>query len=180
MRLSVLFPASEASNFPTVLAPAHAAPMCTLERHGSVLLHHVVFPDLHSSLDVAISLMAELSRLEIVQITIDGRSVESLVKFWSALECYRESLEEPDPRLYCDRQARRLEGAAGCQNWACLVRCQYICSRCHGVAIHEGSPPVNDQLLQIARQAEVDWCPNLRLPVHRDKYTAAPPSTPPD
>lgn len=110
MILSILFPASEASNFPTVLAHAHAAPVYTLEHRGPELFHRVVFPDLCSSLDTAIPLIAELSHLEIVQITIDGRPVKSLTKFWSVLECYRESLGAPDPRAYCDAQGRRLSG----------------------------------------------------------------------
>ena len=40
---------------------------------------------------------------------------------------------------------------------------RFICSRCVGLARERGGTAMLSQLQEIARQAEVNWCPNLRI-----------------
>jgi hypothetical protein len=98
-----------------------------------------------------------------VLITLEGRPVVSRINFYAALRCYHESLGAPDAEAYCLQQAASVNNEAGCPDRACLSHCQFICSRCVGLSRHQGAPPIASQLLELARRAEVDWCPNLRL-----------------
>jgi hypothetical protein len=123
-----------------------------------------IFPDLSLSFDLVERLIGAAAELPDVQVSIDERPVEGLTKFLSALRCYRESLAELDPQAHCARQAARIGDAGSCPDRACVSHCQFICFRCLGVARERGAPPVAVQLQAIARQAEVEWCPNLRMP----------------
>jgi len=109
-------------------------------------------------------LIGAASELPDVQASIDERPVKSLMKFLSALRCYRESLVELDPQAHCTRQAARIGDAGSCPDRACVAHCQFICMRCLQVVREIGAPPIRSQLKAIAIQAEVEWCPNLRMP----------------
>jgi hypothetical protein len=123
-----------------------------------------IFPDLSLSFDLVERLIGAASELPDVQVSIDERPVKSLTKFLSALRCYRESLAELDPQAYCKRQAARIGDAGSCPDRACVSHCQFICTRCLQVVREIGAPPIRSQLKAIAIQAEVEWCPNLRMP----------------
>lgn len=41
--------------------------------------------------------------------------------------------------------------------------CQFICSRCVGLSRDRPVGPAPIQLMELARQAEVDWCTNLHI-----------------
>jgi hypothetical protein len=85
-----------------------------------------------------------------------------LTRFWSALLCYQESLDGLDARSYCASKSAKLSNVAGCPDRTCLSHCQFICTRCLGVERDRGAESVQAQLQELAVQAEVDWCPNLR------------------
>ena len=71
--------------------------------------------------------------------------------------------ESADPAVYCAQRAARVGDAGACPDRACPSHCQFMCSRCVGVSREQGAPVMLLQLQRIARQAEVDWCPNLRI-----------------
>jgi hypothetical protein len=123
-----------------------------------------IFPDLSLSFDLVERLIGAASELPDVQVSIDERPVKSLTKFLSALRCYRESLAELDPQAHCAREAARIGDAGSCPHRACVSHCQFICTRCLQVVREIGAPPIRAQLKAIAIQAEVEWCPNLRMP----------------
>jgi hypothetical protein len=121
------------------------------------------FDDFPQSVDLVARMIEGACDLRDVRIMVGRRPVLSRTKFYNALLCYRESLGVPDSEAYCARQAARVGEAGGCPNRACVSHCQFICSRCLGVAREGGAPPISVQLWEIARQAEVDWCLNLRI-----------------
>lgn len=162
--LTVWIPESDAATFPSVRILARLAPVFDTEGEGTPRTYVAEFPDLPEYLDQAIRLIGEVINLPGVLVTIEGRAVANLTQFWSALLCYQNSLGEHDRQAYCARQADRVGEAAGCRVWTCQARCQFICTRCLQVVRKSGAPPVSDQLRQIAIEAEVEWCPNLRLP----------------
>ncbi|MBI4400497.1 MAG: hypothetical protein HY581_02555 [Nitrospirae bacterium] len=164
MQLSVWIPESDAATFPTARILARLSPAFHTEGEGKERAYVATFADLPEYLDQAVRLIGEVINLPGVRVSINARPVLSLTKFWSALLCYRDSLREQDPQAYCMRRAARLGDAGGCPDRACLSHCQFICTRCLQVARESGAPPVSAQLHAIARQAEVEWCPNLCLP----------------
>lgn len=164
MRLALRIPQSESEALPLALSLAHSAPMFRTETEGRTSAYTAIFPDLSLSFDLVERLIAAAAELPDVQVSIDERPVESLTKFLSVLRCYRESLTDLDPQAHCARQAARIGDVGSCPDRACVAHCQFICARCLQVVREIGAPPVRAQLEAIAIQAEVEWCPNLRMP----------------
>lgn len=164
MRLVLRIPQSESETLPLVLSLARSAPKFRLETDGRSPAYIAIFPDLSLSFDLVERLIVAASELPDVQSSIDGRPVDGLTKFLNVLRCYRESLAVLDPQAHCASRAARVGDVGGCPDRTCVSPCQFICSRCLGVARELGAPPISVQLREIARQAEVEWCPNLRLP----------------
>jgi hypothetical protein len=131
------------------------------------------FADVSQALDLAVWLIGEVINLPGAHATINGRRIRNLNLFWSALLCYRDSLHAPDPAAYCAQLSTRLGDLSGCPDRGCVSHCQFICTRCLGVARETGAPPISTQLRAIAAQAEVDWCPNLTLPPVRREASDA-------
>lgn len=164
MRLALRVPHSKSEALPLVLSLYRSAPMFRIETEGWTMAYVAIFPDLSLSFDLVERLIEAAAELPDIQVSIDERPVESLTKFLSVLRCYRESLAELDPLAYCARQAARIGDVGSCPDRACVSHCQFICMRCIQVVRGIGTPPVRDQLKAIAMQAEVEWCPNLRMP----------------
>jgi hypothetical protein len=164
MRLALRIPQSESETLPLVLSLARSAPVFRTETEGRTPAYLAIFPDLSLSFDRVERLIGAASELSDVQVSMDERPVNSLTKFLSALRCYRESLAELDPLAHCARQAARIGDAGSCPDRACVSHCQFICTRCLQVVREIGAPPIRSQLKAIAIQAEVEWCPNLRMP----------------
>lgn len=164
MRLVLRIPQSESETLPLVLSLARSAPMFRTETEGLTPAYTAIFPDLSLSFDLAERLIEAAAELPDVQVSIDERPVESLTKFLSVLRCYRESLTEFDPQAHCARQVVRIGDVGSCPDRACVSHCQFICMRCLQVVREIGAPPIRVQLKAIAIQAEVEWCPNLRMP----------------
>ena len=163
--LTVRIPETEEALLSAALPLAHLAPRYQLiGREGALRVHVAHFPDLPSEIYQAARLIGEVLSLPQVSVTVNSRSVVNLSKFLSALLCYGESLGEQDKGAYCARQADRIGEAAGCPVWTCQARCPFICARCLQLVRNAGAPPVEEQLKTIAVLAEVDWCPNLKLP----------------
>lgn len=164
VHLTVRIPQCEATAFPAALSLARSAPAFHTEGEGNKRTYVATFDDLPRLIDLAVQLIGEAVNVPSVRVRINERDITRVGKFWTALLCYRESLHAPDPLSYCARQAARVSDAAGCPDRTCLSHCQFICTRCLAVVRESGAPPVSAQLRTIALQAEVEWCPNLRLP----------------
>jgi hypothetical protein len=163
MRLALRVPNSKSESLPLVLSLYRSAPMFQIETGDWTMAYVAIFPDLSLSFDLVERLIEAAAELPDVQVSIDDRPVESLMKFLSVLRCYRESLAGLDPQTHCARQVARVGDVGSCPDRACVSHCQFICMRCLQVVREIGAPPIRAQLKAIAIQAEVEWCPNLRV-----------------
>lgn len=163
MRLALRVPNSKSETLPLVLSLYRSAPMFRIETEGRTMAYVAIFSDLSLSFDLVERLIEAAAELPDVQVSIDERPVESLTKLLSVLRCYRESLIELDPQTHCARQVARIGDVGSCPDRACISHCQFICMRCLQVVREIGAPPIHAQLKAIAIQAEVDWCPNLKM-----------------
>jgi hypothetical protein len=165
VRLTIAIPEARLLEAPAVLRLIRMAQSSDMEADDQGPAYVACFEDLPQSVDVIAQLIWESADPNGIRISIDGRSIASPVKFYNALLCYRESLGAPDAAAYCAQRAERVGDAGECPDRMCLSHCQFMCSRCVGLARERGAPPISVQLQGqgIARQAEVDWCPNLRI-----------------
>ncbi len=163
MRLSIAIPEAQVVDAPALLRLVRMAPTCDLEADEQGALYVALFEDFPKSAQPVVRLIEEAWDLHDVRITLDGRSVRSRINFYVALLCYRRSLDAPDPVVYCLRQSAKVGADGGCPDRSCVSHCQFICSRCVGVSRGRNAGPVPIQLMELARHAEVDWCPNLRI-----------------
>lgn len=163
MRLTIAIPEAQLVNIPAVLKLIRMAPACEMDTDGQGPVYVACFDDFPQSVDLVARVIEGAWDLQDVRITVGGRPVMSRMKFYNALLCYRDSLTASDPSTYCAGRAERVGDARGCPNQACVSYCQFLCARCFQVAREQGAPPVMDQLRALAVQAEVEWCPNLRI-----------------
>lgn len=163
MRLVLRIPQSKSEALPLVLSLARSAPTFRTETEGRTSVSTAIFPDLSLSFDLVERLIEAAVELPCVGLSIDDRPVESLTKFLSVLRCYCESLTELDPHVHCAHQVTRIGDVGSCPDRACVSQCQFICMRCIQVVRKIDAPPLRDQIKAIAIQAEVEWCPNLRM-----------------
>lgn len=163
MRLTIAIPESQILAAPAVLRLIRMAQASDMESDDQGPAYVAHFEDFPQSVDAVTQLIWESADPNGIHITIDGRPVVSPVKFYNALLCYRESLGAPDPAAYCAQQAARVGDAGECPDRACLSHCQFICSRCAGLSRDRGAQSIAKQVVELAHQAEVGWCPNLRI-----------------
>lgn len=163
MRLSIAIPEAQVVEAPTLLRIVRMAPACDIEASEQGAAYVAVFEDFPSSVETVARLIEEAWDLQDVWITLDSRPVVSRINFYVALRCYHVSLGAPDAKAYCLQQAAKVGTDGGCPDRSCLSHCQFICSRCVGLSRHQGATPISLQVMDMARRAEVDWCPNLRI-----------------
>lgn len=163
MRLSITIPEAQVVEAPALLRLVRMAPACDAEADEEGTLYVALFEDFPKAVEPVVRLIEEAWDLHDVRIRLDGRSVMSRINFYVALLCYRRSLDAPDPVTYCLRQSAKVGADGGCPDRSCLSHCQFICSRCVGVSRDRAAGPVPIQLMELARHAEVDWCPNLHI-----------------
>lgn len=163
MRLTIAIPEAQVVEAPTLLRIVRMASACDVEADEQGASYVALFEDFPESVEIVVRLIEEAWDLRDVHITLEGRPVVSRMNFYAALRCYHESLGEPDAEAYCLQQAASVNNEAGCPDRACLSHCQFMCSRCVGLSRHQSASPMSIQLLELARRAEVDWCPNLRI-----------------
>lgn len=163
MRLSIAIPEAQLLEAPAVLQLIRKAQASDMEAHDEGPAYAAYFDDLAQSVDVVAQLIEESRNPQDIHITIEGRPVVDPVMFYHTLCCYRESRDVPDVVAYCAGQAAKTRVAAACPDRACLGRCQFMCSRCPGLVCNRSTQPNLIQLQEVACQAEVDWCPNLRI-----------------
>lgn len=163
MHLSIAIPEAQVVEAPALLRIVRMAPACDVEADEQGASYVALFDDFPKSVEIVVRLIEEAWDLRDVHITLEGRPVASRINFYAALRCYHESLSAPDAAAYCLQQAAKVGTDGGCSDRSCLSHCRFICSRCVGLSRDRGAPPVSIQLLELARRAEVDWCPNLRI-----------------
>ncbi|MDF0675628.1 MAG: hypothetical protein P0120_14995 [Nitrospira sp.] len=163
MRLSIAIPEAQVVEAPALLRLVRMAPACDVEADEGGTLYVALFDDFPTSAEIVARLIEEAWDLHDVRITLDDRAVVSRINFYIALRCYHESLSAPDAVAYCLQQSAKVGADGGCPDRSCLSHCQFICSRCVGISRDRPASPVPIQLIELARHAEVDWCPNLSI-----------------
>lgn len=163
MHLSIAIPEAQVVDAPTLLRLIRMAPVCDAEGDEQGAEYVAFFDDFPTSVGIVVQMIEETWDLHDVHITVEGRLVVSRINFYAALRCYQESLSASDVKAYCFHQAEKVGADRGCPERSCLCHCRFICSRCVGLSRDSGSPPMATQLREVARRAEADWCPNLRI-----------------
>ncbi len=163
MRLSIAIPEAQVVDAPTLLRLIRMASVCDVEADEQGAEYVALFDDFPKSVEIVARLIEEAWDLRNVHITLEGRPVLSRINFYAALCCYQESLGVTDAKAYCMQQAAAVDADRGCPEGLCLSHCRFLCSRCVGLSRDRGAPAMLSQLLELARRAEVDWCPNLRM-----------------
>lgn len=171
MRLTISIPEAQTVDAPAVLRLIRMTPAYEVEAQEQGPAYVACFDDFPQSVDIVARLVEGACDLRDVRMTVDARPIVSGTKFYSALLCYRESLGVSDVEAHCARQAAKVGENGGCPDRSCASHCPFICSRCVRVAYERGAPPISVQLWEIARQAEVDWCPNLRIGKGQDRFS---------
>lgn len=161
VRLIIQFPTSAGESCPVLLGLARRASNFSVMGEGGEACYQATFADVTESLDQVIELVGEALKCPEARVTVNGRTVSSLIRFSSTLLCYRESLAETNPRDHCLRYSARLNQFSGCPDQTCLRPCQFLCTRCVGLVKDARGASLEAQLREFAIQAEVDWCPNL-------------------
>lgn len=163
MRLSIAIPEAQMLDAPTLLRLVRMAPVCDAEVDEQGAEYVAFFDDFPTSAEIVMRMIEEAWDLQDVHIILEGRPIKSWINFYVALRCYHESLSAPDVKAYCRQQVANVGAEGGCSERSCLSHWRFICSRCAGLSRDRGAPQISSQLWELARQAEADWCPNLRL-----------------
>lgn len=164
MRLSIAIPEAQLLEAPAVLQLIRKAQACDMEADDDQGPTYVAyFEDFPQSVDVITQLIEESRDPHRIRITVDGRPVLDPVTFYQSLLCHRASHRASDPVDYCIQQSARGDLDGGCPDQSCVSHCPFICSQCVGIRSHRDAPPTPTRVLEMARQADVDWCPNLRI-----------------
>ncbi len=163
MHLSVAIPEAQVVAAPALLRLVRMAPACDMEADDQGPTYVALFEDFPASVETVTQLIEETWDLEDIHILLDGRPITSRIGFYAALRCYEESLGTPNASLHCLEQARQVDIMRGCPNHSCEPRCQFICATCVKVSCDPHSCWISIQLGELARRAEVTWCPNLDM-----------------
>ena len=163
MYLRVQIPETEVITCPEAVRLVQTAPLSFVERDNQTRMCVVIFPRLPQSIDVALRLLGVIIDFPALLLTVNDRPIMNPTKFWTALNCYRDSLEETDKDAYCTRLVARVRNAVDCAGTTCLSHCQFICVRCLELNHGRDAPPPAQQLRRLAIQAEAEWCPNLKF-----------------
>lgn len=134
----------------------------TIEEAGHDRYYLVTFPDLPQYIDLALQLIAESVRIPGAWASIDGQRMSSLMALWNRLDCYRQSLDAPDPKVFCRGKVADLFAQHGCRVECCEAPCQFLCRPCGLIDQDNTTPVVMARVQVLAVLGEIDWCPNLR------------------
>ncbi len=161
MGLSIAIPEAQMVEAPTLLRLVRMAPTYDIGSDEQGAEYVAFFDDFPKSVETVMRLLEEAWDLRDIRIMLEERTVVSRIHFYAALRCYRESLSASDAAAYCRQQASKVGTDGRCPDRLCLSHCRFICARCVGLSRDRGAPPITSQLSELARRAEVDWCPNL-------------------
>lgn len=163
MRLSIAIPEAQAVDAPALLRLVRMAPGHDIAADEQGPVYVALFENFPDSTETVAMLIEEAWDLHDVRIMLEDRPVDSRAKFYLALRCYQESLNSPDAETHCRQQVEKVGRDGRCPDHSCVSYCRFICSPSVGLGREWGGPARLAHLWDIARQAEVDWCPNLRI-----------------
>ncbi|MBL8070276.1 MAG: hypothetical protein JNM35_04180 [Nitrospira sp.] len=143
----------------------HALTHC-IQHSGADRVQVVTVANVSQHIDVALQLIGESVRIAGSWATVNGQRMSSLVALWNRLDCYRQSLDAPDPQVFCASKAAALQATLGCSVESCAAPCQFLCRECTLIGIHPPTAIVQPETQVLALLGEIDWCPNLRRPPH--------------
>ncbi len=143
----------------------HALTHC-IQHSGADRVQVVTVANVSQHIDVALQLIGESVRIAGSWATVNGQRMSSLVALWNRLDCYRQSLDAPDPQVFCASKAAALQATLGCAVESCAAPCQFLCRECTLIGIHPPTAIVQPETQVLAVLGEIDWCPNLRRPPH--------------
>ena len=169
MNLVVHIPHRGTNAESSALSLAQRAPTYTMEWVQGERVGVAIFPSLPNGIDLALQVIGESIRIEGAWASVNSNPISSLTKLWQRLDCYRGSLGTTDPNRYCHEKSALFNTLVGCDHRLCPVPCQFVCTPCMRMT-QEGSEVSMIQRYEVAvALAEVDWCPNLRLPSKEDE-----------
>jgi len=117
----------------------------------------------------ALELIGAAIHLEGAWASVNAKPISSLTKLWQRLDCYRGSLKARASTRYCDEKSALFSSLVGCDHHLCLVHCQFICTPCMSMEREATTAIPTNRLEMAAEMAEIDWCPNLRLPSNEEE-----------
>lgn len=164
MNLVVHIPDQATEECAQALSLAQRAPSFTIEWTNNQRTAVAIFPALPEGIDLAVQLIGEAVRLPSAWASVDTKPISSLTKLWQRVSCYRDSLDVEDRARYCREKSALFHSLVGCEERRCPVPCQFICTPCMGMTQNGSAIDSGDQYRVAAVLAEIDWCPNLRMP----------------
>lgn len=170
MRLTIAIAEAGAVRAPALLRWIRTAAAYWVEGGEEGALYVAVFNDFPQSAEVVARLLSEVDDLQNVRVALDGRPIVNQVSFYEGLLCYSRSLLAPNDDN-CRRWATIARSGGSCANRSCVSPCWLICSVCL-MGAHDQQPAQRSHqggearsLAELARHAEVEWCPRLHLGV---------------
>ena len=146
------------------LSLAQRAPTFTMEWVNKERVSVAIFASLPTGIDLALQLIGAAIHIEGAWASVNTKPISSLTKLWQRLDCYRGSLAATHSKRYCQEKSAMFNALVGCDHHLCPVPCQFVCTPCMRMTQEESELSVIQRHDVAATLAEVDWCPNLRLP----------------
>ncbi|MCP9442708.1 MAG: hypothetical protein NNA20_08945 [Nitrospira sp.] len=163
MHLSVAISESRTSNVPALLRWLRTAAACSVEADEEGTLYVAMFNDFPQSVEAVAGLLSEVDDFSGVRIVLDGKPIENVPNFYTALLCYWQSLRTGGGE--CRRFLEDSRRSGFCPDHTCLPRCWIVCTTCCALLGDQGDRPTRANtisLAELAQRSEVAWCPNLR------------------
>ncbi len=160
-RLSL--PAAEAALVPALFTLFKKAPMFLIDVEEGESVFLALFPHLRESVEQVLELVGTMKDMPDIHLRVNGMGITDPVRVWQALQCYRESLGYADPSSHCAKMRRCVDERTVCASRDCPVRCPFMQSACGGTTETGSRTESRVGLEKLARRAEVDWCPNMKV-----------------
>ncbi len=167
MRLSVAISEARVVRTPALLRWMRTAAAYWVESDEEGALYVAVFNDFPKSAEAVARLLSEADDLRGVRIALDGRPIVNHAFFYESLLCYGRSLRASSDD--CRRWAMIAKADRSCADRSCVSPCWLICSACLiGSRDQRSAQRVEaSSFAELARHAEVEWCPRLHLELSR-------------
>jgi len=174
LNLVIHIPHRGAEPEPGALGLAQRAPTFTTEWMNNERMSVAIFPSLPTGLDLAVQLIGAAIHIEGAWASVNSKPISSLTKLWQRLDCYRGSLALTASKRYCQEKAVLFNTLVGCEHQFCPVPCQFVCTPCLRITQEGSALSVVQRHEAEAALAEIDWCPNLRLPQNEEEQLCIP------
>lgn len=168
MRLTIAIAEAGVVRAPVLVRWMRTAAAYWVEADEEGALYIAVFNDFPKSAEAVAQLLSEVDDLQNVRIALDGRPIINQVSFYESLLCYSRSLLAPSNDNCC-RWATIARSSGSCADRSCVSPCWLICSVCL-VGARDQQPAQRSHqgrearsLAELARHAEVEWCPRLHI-----------------